>query len=160
MRILLIEDSPRLRELLCEAIREAGWRMDAFATANEGRLALDGTSYDLLLLDLGLPDEDGLDVLKSLRLAKRQIPVLVLTARGAVDERIAGLDAGADDYLIKPFNNGELIARIRALMRRSPVTAMPTLEFADVRFETASRQVTCHALKWRSPHRKSRCSNC
>ncbi|MBX4958209.1 response regulator [Rhizobium lentis] len=147
MRILLIEDSPRLRELLCEAIREAGWRMDAFATANEGRLALDGTSYDLLLLDLGLPDEDGLDVLKSLRLAKRQIPVLVLTARGAVDERIAGLDAGADDYLIKPFNNGELIARIRALMRRSPVTAMPTLEFADVRFETASRQVTCHGIE-------------
>ncbi|PDT04426.1 DNA-binding response regulator [Rhizobium chutanense] len=147
MRILLIEDSARLRELLCEAIREAGWRIDAFATANEGRLALEGAGYDLLLLDLGLPDEDGLSVLKSLRAEKQQIPVLVLTARGAVDERIAGLDAGADDYLIKPFNNGELIARIRALMRRSPVTIMPTLEFADVRFEMASRQVTCNGTE-------------
>ncbi|MGO7867434.1 response regulator, partial [Rhizobium ruizarguesonis] len=71
----------------------------------------------------------GLNVLKSLRLAKSQIPVLVLTARGAIDERIAGLDAGADDYLAKPFHNGELISRIRALMRRAPVTAMPILEF-------------------------------
>ncbi|RUM25788.1 DNA-binding response regulator [Rhizobium vallis] len=142
MRILLIEDSGRLRELLSEAIREAGWRIDAFASASEGRLALEEISYDLLLLDLGLPDEDGLDILKSLRVAKQHIPVLVLTARGAVDERIAGLDAGADDYLVKPFNNGELIARVRALMRRSPVTTMPTLEFAGIRFDLATRQVT------------------
>ncbi|PZM10039.1 response regulator transcription factor [Rhizobium tubonense] len=141
MRILLIEDSIRLRELLCEAVREAGWRIDAFATAEEGRMALGGVEYDLLLLDLGLPDEDGLDVLKSLRQARRQIPVLVLTARGAIDERIAGLDAGADDYLAKPFHNGELIARIRALMRRSPLTTMPTLEFASLEFDLASRQV-------------------
>ncbi|MGV4796695.1 response regulator [Rhizobium sp. F40D2] len=147
MRILLIEDSARLRELLCEAIREAGWRIDAFATASEGRLSLEAASYDLLLLDLGLPDEDGLDILKSLRLAKQQIPVLVLTARGAIDERIAGLDAGADDYLVKPFNNGELIARVRALMRRSPVTTMPTLESAALRFDMASRQVTCNGIE-------------
>ncbi|MBA9036684.1 response regulator [Rhizobium leguminosarum] len=144
MRILLIEDSTRLRELLCEAVREAGWRIDAFASAEEGRLALATVSYDLLLLDLGLPDEDGLNVLKSLRLAKNQIPVLVLTARGAIDERITGLDAGADDYLAKPFHNGELIARIRALMRRAPVTVMPILEFAAVDFDVASQQVTCN----------------
>lgn len=144
MRILLIEDSARLRDLLCETIREAGWRIDAFATASEGRLALGAAAYDLLLLDLGLPDEDGLEVLKSIRRAKRQIPVLVLTARGAIDERIAGLDAGADDYLTKPFNNGELVARIRALMRRAPVTAMPTLEFAGLHFDVASRQVRCN----------------
>lgn len=142
MRILLVEDSARLRELLCEAIRDSGWRIDAFATAREGRLALDGADYDLLL-DLGLPDEDGIDVLKSLRAAKIQIPVLVLTARGAIDERIAGLDAGADDYLAKPFHNGELIARIRALARRAPVTAMPTLEFAALQYDVASRRVTC-----------------
>ncbi|MGO4440341.1 response regulator transcription factor [Rhizobium sp. RAF56] len=143
MRILLIEDSPRLRDLLCEAVRDAGWRIDAFATAQEGRLALAGAEYDLLLLDLGLPDEDGIDVLKSLRTAKMPLPVLVLTARGAIDERIIGLDAGADDYLAKPFHNGELIARIRALMRRAPVSTMPTLEFGAVQYDVASRRVTC-----------------
>ncbi|NMN72978.1 response regulator transcription factor [Rhizobium sp. 57MFTsu3.2] len=143
MRILLIEDSARLRELLCEAIRRVGWKIDAFATAQEGRLAAEGADYDLLLLDLGLPDEDGIDLLISLRGAKVQTPVLVLTARGAIDERIAGLDAGADDYLAKPFHNGELIARIRALMRRAPVTTMPTLEFANIQFDIASRRVTC-----------------
>jgi two-component system response regulator QseB/two-component system response regulator TctD len=143
MRILLIEDSLRLRELLCEAIRSVGWKIDAFETAQEGRLALDGADYDLLLLDLGLPDEDGIDVLKSLRATKVQTPVLVLTARGAIDERIAGLDAGADDYLAKPFHNGELIARIRALIRRAPHTTMPTLEFANLTFEVASQRVAC-----------------
>jgi len=143
MRILLIEDSARLRELLCEAIRDAGWKIDAFPTAEEGRLALAGAEYDLLLLDLGLPDEDGIDVLKSLRAAKVQTPILVLTARSAIDERIAGLDAGADDYLAKPFHNGELIARIRALMRRAPMASMPTLEFAALQLDVASRRVTC-----------------
>ncbi|AYG61667.1 response regulator transcription factor [Rhizobium jaguaris] len=143
MRILLIEDSARLRELLCETIRDAGWKIDAFATAQEGRLTLESADYDLLLLDLGLPDEDGIDMLKSLRAAKVQIPVLVLTARGAIDERIIGLDAGADDYLAKPFHNGELIARIRALMRRAPVTTMPTLEFAAIQYEVAQRRLTC-----------------
>ncbi|MBX5204681.1 response regulator transcription factor [Rhizobium sp. NZLR1] len=127
MRILLIEDSARLRGLLCEAIRDEGWKIDAFETAQEGRVALREGEYDLLLLDLGLPDEDGIDVLKSLRDAGTQTPVLALTARGAIDERIAGLDAGADDYLAKPFHNGELTARIRALIRRSPVTSMPGL---------------------------------
>jgi Response regulators consisting of a CheY-like receiver domain and a winged-helix DNA-binding domain len=143
MRILLIEDSTRLRELLCEAIRDADWKIDAFPTAQEGRLALESADYDLLLLDLGLPDEDGIDVLKSLRAAKVQTPVLVLTARGAIDERIVGLDSGADDYLVKPFHNSELIARIRALTRRAPVTSMPTLEFAELRYDVASRRVTC-----------------
>ncbi|MBX5167465.1 MULTISPECIES: response regulator transcription factor [unclassified Rhizobium] len=143
MRILLIEDSARLRGLLCEAIRDEGWKIDAFETAQEGRVALREGEYDLLLLDLGLPDEDGIDVLKSLRDAGTQTPVLALTARGAIDERIAGLDAGADDYLAKPFHNGELTARIRALIRRSPVTSMPVLEFAALKLDVAARQVTC-----------------
>ncbi|WFU13239.1 response regulator transcription factor (plasmid) [Rhizobium sp. CB3090] len=141
MRILLVEDSPRLRELVSETIREADWRIDAFCTAEEGRLALESAGYDLLLLDLGLPDADGLAFLKSIRSDKHQIPVLILTARDAIDERIAGLDAGADDYLTKPFNNGELLARIRALMRRSPSALMPTLEFAKLEFDLTSRQV-------------------
>jgi two-component system response regulator QseB/two-component system response regulator TctD len=143
MRILLIEDSTRLRELVSETVRDAGWKIDAFATAELGRSALAAQQYDLLLLDLGLPDEDGIDVLKSLRAAKMQTPVLVLTARGAIDERIVGLDAGADDYLAKPFHNGELIARIRALMRRAPVTVMPVLEYGSLEMDVASRRVTC-----------------
>ncbi|HCD84326.1 response regulator transcription factor [Rhizobium pusense] len=143
MRVLLIEDSARLRELVSEAVRDAGWKIDAFATAELGRSALADRDYDLLLLDLGLPDEDGIDVLKSLRAAKMQIPVLVLTARGAIDERIVGLDAGADDYLAKPFHNGELIARIRALMRRAPATLMPVLEYGCLQMDVASRRVTC-----------------
>lgn len=147
MRILLIEDSARLRDLICEAIREIGWKIDAFETAGDGRSALADAEYDLLLLDLGLPDEDGIDVLRDLRASKIQTPVLVLTARGAIDERIAGLDAGADDYLAKPFHNGELIARIRALLRRSPVTIMPVLEFGALQFDVASRQVTCQGTE-------------
>lgn len=143
MRILLVEDSARLRELVSETLRDAGWKIDAFATAELGRSALADRDYDLILLDLGLPDEDGIDVLKSLRAAKMQTPVLVLTARGAIDERIVGLDAGADDYLAKPFHNGELIARIRALMRRAPVTLMPVLEYGSLQMDVASRRVMC-----------------
>lgn len=143
MRILLVEDSARLRELVSETVRDAGWKIDAFATAELGRSALADRDYDLILLDLGLPDEDGIDVLKSLRAAKMQTPVLVLTARGAIDERIVGLDAGADDYLAKPFHNGELIARIRALMRRAPVTLMPVLEYGSLQMDVASRRVMC-----------------
>ncbi|EJC75115.1 response regulator with CheY-like receiver domain and winged-helix DNA-binding domain [Rhizobium leguminosarum bv. trifolii WSM2012] len=143
MRLLLIEDSPRLRELVSETIHEEGWRIDAFETAGEGRAALAAVDYDLLLLDLGLPDEDGLDLLRSIRIGRRQLPILVLTARGAVDERIAGLDAGADDYLTKPFNNGELLARIRALLRRSPLSVMPVLEFARLQLDLATKTVLC-----------------
>ncbi len=143
MRILLIEDSARLRELISETVRDIGWKIDAFATAELGRSALEDQDYDLVLLDLGLPDEDGIDVLKSMRDAKMQTPVLVLTARGAVDERIVGLDAGADDYLTKPFHNGELIARIRALMRRAPATLMPVLEYGSLQMDVASRRVMC-----------------
>ena len=143
MRILLIEDSARLCELVCELVRKEGWKIDAFGTAEEGRFALRENGYDLLLLDLGLPDEDGIPVLKSLRSAGMQTPVLVLTARAAIDEQISGLDAGADDYLTKPFHNGELTARIWALIRRSPSTAMPVLEFAALTLDVASRQVFC-----------------
>ncbi|SHO67500.1 two-component system, OmpR family, response regulator TctD [Pseudoxanthobacter soli DSM 19599] len=143
MRLLLIEDSARLRELVTETVREAGWRIDAFGSAAEGRLALDAAAFDLVLLDLGLPDEDGLDLLRGIRKGGCQMPVLVLTARGAVDERIAGLDAGADDYLVKPFNNGELLARIRALLRRAPSVAMPVLEFAGLRFDVQAMAARC-----------------
>ena len=141
MRVLLIEDSARLRELVCETLRDAGWSADAFATGREGRAALKSAEFDVVLLDLGLPDEDGLDVLRDLRRTGSSVPILVLTARGAVDERIAGLDAGGDDYLTKPFNNGELLARIRALLRRSPVAAMPELTFGNITLVVATGRI-------------------
>ena len=143
MRMLLVEDSRRLRELVSETIRQAGWRIDAVGTAADALCTLRINAYDLVLLDLGLPDGDGLEVLRALRRQRIMTPVLVLTARGAIDERIAGLDAGADDYLTKPFNNGELLARIRALLRRAPATVAPVLEAGRLRFDPASLEVSC-----------------
>ena len=143
VRLLLVEDSARLRELIGETIRSAGWRLDAVATLAEAEDAFAGTRYDLVLLDLGLPDGDGLDLLRALRRNRNGTPVLVLTARGAVDERIAGLDAGADDYLAKPFNNGELLARARALLRRAPVSADPVLEAGALSFDPATQEARC-----------------
>ncbi|ADH90465.1 two component transcriptional regulator, winged helix family [Ancylobacter novellus DSM 506] len=143
MRLLLVEDSPRLRELVGETIRGAGWRFDAVGSASEADAALASTRYDLILLDLGLPDGDGLDLLRDLRARRDTTPVLVLTARGAVDERIAGLDAGADDYLAKPFNNGELLARARALLRRAPLSSHPVLEAGALRYDPATHEVRC-----------------
>jgi two-component system response regulator QseB/two-component system response regulator TctD len=144
MRILLIEDNSRLRELTSTALREAGWLVDAFALGEDGYEALQLVPYDAVILDLGLPDIDGLDILRRLRRDRMQIPTLVLTARGAVDERIDGLDAGADDYLTKPFNNGELLARIRALLRRSPQSVMPELVVANVVLPLSGGPVRCH----------------
>ena len=146
MRLLLIEDTQRLRDLLTEAVHGAGWQIDAFGTAADGSDAIATTPYDLLLIDLGLPDGDGLDLIRATRRTGVKAPILVLTARGAVDDRIAGLDAGADDYLIKPFNHREFLARCRALLRRAPVTVMPVLtagpgvadEIADALDQAAS----------------------
>ncbi|HUO55199.1 MAG TPA: response regulator transcription factor [Rhodoblastus sp.] len=143
MRLLLIEDTPRLRELLIEGVHAAGWRIDAFGTLAEAEEAVATTPYDLLLIDLGLPDGDGLDLVRALRRDGRRTPILLLTARGAVDERIAGLDAGADDYLVKPFNHGEFLARCRALLRRSPETAPPVLTAGRLTFDPASGAMTC-----------------
>lgn len=142
MRLLLVEDSTRLRELVSETVRQAGWRIDAVGSLEEAQASFDAAAYDLVLLDLGLPDGDGLDFLRAIRRQRSTTPVLVLTARGAVDERIAGLDAGADDYLTKPFNNGELLARSRALLRRAPAMA-PVLEAGRLRFDLARLEVSC-----------------
>lgn len=143
MRLLLVEDSERLRGLVAETIREAGWRIDGVGSIGEAEGALAGATYDLVLLDLGLPDGDGLAFLRRLRRDGLAAPVLVLTARGAVDERVAGLDAGADDYLAKPFNNRELLARARALMRRAPISAAPVVTAGALAFDLATMNVTC-----------------
>lgn len=143
MRLLLVEDTPRLRSLLTDAVHGAGWRIDAVATIAEAEEAIATTEYDLLLVDLGLPDGDGLDLIRATRRTRNATPILILTARGAIDERIAGLDAGADDYLVKPFNHGEFLARCRALLRRSPSTSAPALMAGQLTFDVASRAVMC-----------------
>ncbi|MEK1891272.1 MAG: response regulator transcription factor [Phyllobacterium sp.] len=143
MRVLLVEDSLRLRELIGETLRDANWQVDAFATGEDARHAIAGADYDIVLLDLGLPDEDGIETLRSLRGAGHAVPILILTARSSIDERIGGLDAGADDYLVKPFNNGELLARMRALLRRSPQTVMPELAFGNLTLNLATSSVVC-----------------
>ncbi|SDP54624.1 two-component system, OmpR family, response regulator QseB/two-component system, OmpR family, response regulator TctD [Phyllobacterium sp. YR620] len=143
MRVLLIEDSVRLCQLISEILRDANWQVDAFATGEDARHAMSGAEYDIVLLDLGLPDEDGLETLGSLRRLGHQIPVLILTARSTIDERIVGLDAGADDYLAKPFNNGELLARMRALLRRPPQSMMPELAFGKLTLNLATSLVNC-----------------
>lgn len=143
MRLLLVEDSSRLRELLTEAVHGAGWRIDAVGGVEDAQAAVAVAPYDLFLIDLGLPDGDGLDLIRALRRAGVKTPVLVLTARGAIDERIAGLDAGADDYLVKPFNTGEFLARCRALLRRAPNASPPTLTAGRVTLDVASGVSAC-----------------
>lgn len=138
MRLLLVEDSTRLAALLGEAVREAGWRLDAVNTLAEAEAAIAATDFDLILLDLGLPDGDGLDLLRAIRRAADATPVLIITARGSVEERIAGLDAGADDYLVKPFHHREFLARCRAMLRRSPTALQPVLVAGQLAYDPAT----------------------
>ena len=142
MRVLVVEDDPDLRRVLEQALREEGYAVDA---APDGRIGLyDATTwdYDALILDLMLPGLDGWQLLSALREEKRAVPVLVLTARDGVPDRIRGLDSGADDYMIKPFVLAELQARLRALIRRAAGRAHPALDLGDVRVDTASRTVS------------------
>src|SRR5947209_3970830 len=118
MRLLVVEDNEQLAQLLSKGLRAAGYETDLLTTAGEARSALTTARYAALILDLGLQDEDGLSVLREIRHRKDPIPVLVLTARGGVLDRVGGLRDGADDYLVKPFAFEELVARIEALLRR------------------------------------------
>lgn len=142
MRLLLVEDSARLVALLGEAVREAGWRLDAVGTLAEAEAAIAATNFDLILLDLGLPDGEGLNLLRAIRRAADATPVLILTARGTVEERIAGLDAGADDYLVKPFHHREFLARCRAMLRRSPTALQPVLVAGHLAYDPAAALLT------------------
>jgi len=140
MRVLVVEDEPEVRDLLCRVIRGVSWAVD---TAPDGASALaqmSAAEYDLAVLDVGLPDFDGFEVCRRLRRQGDRTPVLVLTARNAVDDRVRGLDAGADDYLAKPFDVGELLARLRALARRPAVALDPVLSIADLTLDPAARR--------------------
>lgn len=119
MRVLLVEDDALLGDGICVGLAQAGFAVDWVNDGREAELAVSGQAYDAVILDLGLPRVPGLDVLRRARNAKNPVPILILTARDTVPDRIAGLDAGADDYLVKPFDLGELQARLRALVRRA-----------------------------------------
>jgi DNA-binding response OmpR family regulator len=141
MRLLVVEDEVRIVEVLRAALGRAGFAVDAVETVAEARAALPLIPYDAVILDLGLPDADGLALLAGLRRDGSRVPVLVLTARDAVEARVTGLDAGADDYLVKPFATAELIARIKALLRRPGQALGTVLEAGNVVFDTIGRDV-------------------
>ncbi len=142
MRLLLVEDDRMIGESVAEALRAAGYAIDWVQDGESADTALRSQAYDLVMLDLGLPRRDGLEVLRALRQRRVRTPVLIVTARDAVGDRIAGLDAGADDYVLKPFDLDELLARIRALIRRSTGRPEPVFEWARVKINVATREVT------------------
>src|ERR1039458_5493485 len=122
MRILVVEDEKRIADFLCRGLEGAGYAVDAATTGTDALENIHSTDYDLVVLDLMLPDMDGLQVLESVRSRKAGPPVLILSARGDLDDRVKGLELGADDYLVKPFAFVELLARVRALLRRGQPT--------------------------------------
>ena len=144
MRLLIVEDDPLLGDALATGLRQLGQVVDWFTTGAQADAALAGAPYDAMVLDLGLPGGDGMSWLKRWRSRALPLPVLILTARDAVEQRIAGLDAGADDYLVKPITIDELAARLRALLRRSAGRAQPVWQHGALEYDPASRQV-----RWR-----------
>lgn len=141
MRLLLVEDDAMIGESLNEALSSENHAVDWVRDGRSAELALDNGVYDLVLLDLGLPRKQGLQVLSEYRQRGGMVPVLIITARDATADRVAGLDAGADDYLIKPFDLDELFARVRALLRRHAGRAQPLIRHGEVMLDPASREV-------------------
>jgi DNA-binding response OmpR family regulator len=142
MRILVVEDDPLLADGLQAGLRQSGFDVDHARDGVEAELALAAHDYAAVVLDLGLPRLGGLDLLKKLRARGSSAPVLVLTARDRVEDRIKGLDSGADDYVVKPVDLGELGARLRALVRRSRGEAAPVLRIGGLELDPAAREVT------------------
>lgn len=141
MRLLVVEDEPLLREQLSTFLRELGYTADAGADGKEGLFLGREYDYDLAIIDIGLPHLDGVSLIRELRKLQKAYPILILTARGNWQDKVEGLEAGADDYLVKPFHNEELRARINALLRRSTGHASPLLTFGSIQINTASKQV-------------------
>jgi DNA-binding response OmpR family regulator len=141
MKILVVEDNRPLRDMVAAHLRERGFTVDSVPTGAEALVCADAATYDAVILDLGLPDMDGMDVLRELR-ARAMVPTLILTARDSVAQRIAGLDEGADDYILKPFDLAEFEARLRAVLRRPGLRAPPCPSFGDISFDIA-----CHAAR-------------
>ncbi len=143
MRLLLIEDNPMIGKSIREGLRRESYGVDWVRDGWAAEQSLIATDYDLLILDLGLPRVHGLQVLKNVRQKGKKVPVLIITARDGVDDRVNGLDAGADDYLVKPFSMSELGARVRALLRRSAGQADPVFRNGEVELNPLTREVLC-----------------
>ncbi len=141
MRVLVVEDDRALGQVVRRGLVEDGHAVDLVATVADADEAVHVESYDLIVLDLGLPDGDGAEFCRSIRAAGNQSKVLMLTARDALSDKVGGLDAGADDYLTKPFQFPELSARVRALLRRTETTVTPVLEVGDIRLDPAAHTV-------------------
>jgi len=142
MRLLLVEDNRRLGTLIRDGLKDSGYAVDWVTTIDESEAALKTTHIDLVLLDLGLPDGDGIDLIRRLRAQNNMTPVLVLTARSGLNDRIEGLDSGADDFLVKPFAIEELSARCRALLRRPDRGLPPQLILGNVALNSSERTVS------------------
>jgi DNA-binding response OmpR family regulator len=139
-RILIVEDEARLADALAQGLAEEGFGVERASSAEAAEPVLARGGIDLIVLDLGLPGKSGLELLRELRVAGNRVPVLILTARGTIEDRVAGLDGGADDYLAKPFALAELLARIRALSRRRPGIEAPVLKVGGLEFDTVKRR--------------------
>jgi DNA-binding response OmpR family regulator len=147
MRLLLIEDNPRLGEAIRSGLAREGFAVDWRESLEEGLEARALAAYDLVLLDLGLPDGDGLDFVRRARRARDSTPILILTARGELGDRVTGLDLGADDYLVKPFEVPELAARCRALLRRPGACLGVVLQAGNLSLDTARRTLTVNGMR-------------
>lgn len=142
MRLLLVEDDAMIGESVLKGLRQEGFAVDWVTDGAAAELALEGAEFDLMLLDLGLPRKHGLEVLSSLRGKSNPLPVLILTARDSVADRVKGLNAGADDYLVKPFDLDELVARINALLRRQAGRAAPVILYGELTLNLLTHQAT------------------
>jgi two-component system OmpR family response regulator len=149
VRVLVVEDEVKMASLVKRALEREGYAVDVAGTGTDGLWLASENDYDAVVLDVMIPPPDGFEVCRELRTRGRWAPVLLLTARDSVDDRVTGLDAGADDYLAKPFSFAELLARLRALARRGPVERPPVLEVGTLKLDPASRHV------WRDDHEVS-----
>lgn len=141
MRLLLVEDNGRLASLIADGLSKEGFAVDGCVTLDLARRAFASNTYDLVLLDLGLPDGNGVEFVQAMRRGGHTVPVLIITARSSLDDRVIGLDSGGDDYLVKPFELRELAARCRALLRRPGSCLGTTLAVANLELDTAGREV-------------------
>jgi len=140
MRVLLVEDNPAMREMIAEHLKECNFAIDAVSCGEDALAAISAVRFDAVVLDLGLPDIDGMEVLSTLQRSQPGLPAIILTARDSVDNRLVGLNAGADDYIVKPFNLEELEARLRAVLRRPGRRHGTIYAAGKLSFDTASRE--------------------
>ena len=144
MRILLVEDEKRMAQALCEILRLEKYEVDHYVSGAEGLAAIESNIYDIIILDVMLPEINGFDIAKKTRQIGIKTPILMLTAKAELDDKVTGLDSGADDYLTKPFMTKELLARLRALARRTLGTADGILSFGDIALDTSTLILSCN----------------